>query len=112
MDIPSVDETLSAQQFYILLALTDKTLHGYGIRGQVAYDSRGTVVMAPGTAYTLLKRMLAKGLVEQVDAIDGRAKVTRRYRLTSYGRTRLEGEAKRLREIAEHARYKLASRML
>jgi len=49
MNIPTVDETMSPQVFYILLALTDKTLHGYGIREQVAYDSASNVVMATGT---------------------------------------------------------------
>jgi DNA-binding PadR family transcriptional regulator len=110
MKIPTVNETISPQVFYILLALTDKTLHGYGIRDQVAHDSRGSVVMAPGTVYILLKRMLVKGWVKRLDAGDS-AKITARYELTRSGNIKFEGEAARMREVAEHVRYKLTGQI-
>jgi len=110
MEIPTINETMSPQVFYILLALTDKTLHGYGIRDQVAHDSRGTVVMATGTVYILLKRLVLKGWIAGVAAVD-RPKVTSRYELTALGWRNLEVEVRRIQEVAEIARYKMTGRI-
>ncbi len=104
-------KTISPQVFYILLSLTDKTLHGYGIRDQVAHDSRGNVIMATGTVYILLKRMVIKGWVRQVMPDDDRPKITSRYELTKSGRLKLIGEVDRIREVAEIARYKLTGQI-
>ena len=40
MKITSFKGILSTTEFYILLAVADKTLHGYGIRDQIIQDSR------------------------------------------------------------------------
>jgi hypothetical protein len=38
---------LSNNEFYALLALANHTLHGYGVREQIAYDSASSLVLAP-----------------------------------------------------------------
>jgi len=106
MQVPTFSVTMSPQSFYILLALTDKSLHGYGIRDEVAHISRSTVVMAPGTVYVLLKRLISRGWIERVPAND-RPKIAARYELTTQGRRRLMLEAARVQELADLARYKL-----
>lgn len=109
MKIPSINTTFSPQEFYTLLALTDKTLHGYGIIDQVAHDSESTVVMAGGTIYPLLKRMISQGLVAKVDADGAQPQIVYRYELTNSGRACLVAEVGRIQRIADHARYKLSA---
>lgn len=108
MNIPTVNNTLNLQEFYILLAITNKTLHGYGIRAQVAYDSESSVVMATGTVYGILKRLVTQGLVRKVEVDDQRGRIACRYELTEYGARRLENEVRRIENVTRHARYKLA----
>src|SRR3954469_11015932 len=109
MNVPSINETLSTQAFYVLLALTDKRLHGYGIRDQAAHDSYGSVVMATGTVYGLLKRMCLARLVNRNDDLEENGKMIARYELTSMGKSVLKMEVERLETISKYARYKLST---
>jgi len=108
MNIPTTDSTMSSQEFYTLLALTDKTLHGYGVREQVAYDSGSSVVMATGTVYGLLKRLTREGLVRRVRGDEGPRGIVYRYALTGFGEKCLKDEVKRLEYVTRHARYKFS----
>jgi PadR family transcriptional regulator PadR len=110
MSISTLDLTLSPQVFYILLALADRPLHGYGIRDQIAIDSDSTVIIATGTLYPALRRLTASGHIERIEA-PGIPGITHQYRLTPYGRRTLEHEAKRLGALYTHARYKLGHRL-
>ena len=58
---------LSAQQFHILLALTDGHLHGYAIIQDVAGRTGGAVRLGTGTLYTALARLEGLGLVDESD---------------------------------------------
>jgi DNA-binding PadR family transcriptional regulator len=109
MSITNYDGTLSTHSFYILLAIADRPLHGYGIRDQIAIDSNSTVIIATGTLYPALQRLTKSGLLERIEAQD--TPITHRYRLTPYGRRTLEHEAKRLGALYTHARYKLGHRL-
>jgi DNA-binding PadR family transcriptional regulator len=102
--------TLTPHQFYVLLALTDKNLHAYGIRNQVAYDSGGTLTIATGTLYHLLRRLVLEGLIQSIELTPGNDRggtIYARYTLTNYGRYRLESEIKRLEHAAAQAHLKL-----
>ena len=89
--------------FWILTALAERPLHGYGMMQAVAKMSDGRVKLAPGTLYTALDRLVAEGLVEpgHDEVVDGRAR--RYYGLTSDGAQVLRLQAERLSEDARVA---------
>jgi DNA-binding PadR family transcriptional regulator len=81
-------------------------LHAYGIREQVAHDSDGGLILAMGTVYPLLDRLVERRLLERVEVAPAE-RVACRYRLTTAGRQVLEAEVSRLERVASQARYKL-----
>src|SRR5688572_28110479 len=58
---------LTPAVLHILLALSSRERHGYGIMKQVESDSQGKVKMGPGTLYGSLARMLDAGLIRESD---------------------------------------------
>jgi DNA-binding PadR family transcriptional regulator len=93
---------LTPAVFHILLALSTKERHGYGIMKQVEADSAGSVKMGPGTLYGSLKRMMAAGLVKESDKkVDPEMDDARRiyYKITDLGHKALVEELKRYRKI-------------
>lgn len=98
----STDPPLTPAVFHILLALSSRKRHGYGIMKQVEVDSEGKVKMGAGTLYGSLKRMLDAGLVEESDKrVDREMDDERRiyYRLTALGVRALASELTRYRRI-------------
>jgi PadR family transcriptional regulator, regulatory protein PadR len=93
--------------FFILTALAEKPLHGYGVMQAVAGLSNGRVTLRPGTLYAALDRLAADGLVtvDREEAVDGRLR--RYYRITDDGATTLAGEVDRLRANASLAAARL-----
>ena len=108
---------LTPAVFHILLALADGEKHGYAIMQEVEAISSDQIKMGPGTLYGSIKRMIAIGLIEEVDErpdpnMDDQRR--RYYRLTVLGSTVLSAEAQRLAVLLERARSKqvLAIRQL
>ena len=100
---------LTPAVFNILLALVDGEKHGYGIMLEVEANTKGRVVLGPGTLYGSIKRMLAAGLIEESDErADPELDDERRryYRLTGLGRRVLGLEAERLAAQVRLAREK------
>lgn len=101
---------LTPAVFNILLALADGEKHGYGIMLEVEANTKGQVLMGPGTLYGSLKRMLQAGLIEESDErVDPEMDDPRRrsyYRLTGLGRRTLRIEAERLASQVQLARAK------
>jgi DNA-binding PadR family transcriptional regulator len=100
---------LTPAVFNILLALADGEKHGYGIMLEVEANTKGQVVMGPGTLYGSIKRMLKGGLIEESDErADPQMDDQRRryYRLTGLGRRLLGLEAERLASQVRLARAK------
>ena len=100
---------LTPAVFNILLALADGEKHGYGIMQEVEANTKGQVLMGPGTLYGSIKRMLQADLIEETDEradpdMDDQRR--RYYKLTSLGRRALRMEAERLAAQVKIARAK------
>src|SRR5690606_28116326 len=92
---------LTPAVFNILLALADGEKHGYRIMQEVEENTKGRVLMGPGTLYGSIKRMLQAGLIEESDerpdpAMDNQR--LRYYRITNLGKRIFTMEAERLDE--------------
>jgi len=86
---------LTPAVLHILLVLSTKEHHGYGIMKQVETDSQGKVKMGPGTLYGSLGRMIDAGLICESDKkIDTNMDDERRayYKITAQGRKALAVE--------------------
>ena len=100
---------LTPAVFNILLALADSEKHGYGIMLEVEANTKGQVIMGPGTLYGSIKRMLKADLIEESDErADPEMDDQRRkyYKLTNLGRRVLSMEAERLASQVMIARAK------
>jgi DNA-binding PadR family transcriptional regulator len=90
----------------ILLSLGDEDRHGYGILLEIERRMDGQR-LGTGTLYTAIKRLLARGLIEEtrtppVDADDDPRR--RYYHLTELGREVARVEAGRLSLVVRMAR--------
>ena len=107
---------LTPAVLHILLALSVKERHGYGIMKQVQADSQGKVTMGPGTLYGSLGRMMETGLIRESDKkrdpdMDDERRVY--YKITSLGQHALAAELERYRKVVAIAKKKqLASNSL
>ncbi|MFE6869564.1 PadR family transcriptional regulator [Kitasatospora sp. NPDC057692] len=91
---------LTEPQYFILAALVDGPLYGYGIIKAAEQASNGRLRLAVGTLYGALERMERSGLVatDREEIVDGRAR--RYYRLTEDGADTLHREALRMEQAA------------
>ena len=103
---------LTPAVLHILLALSTKERHGYGIMKQVESESRGKVKMGPGTLYGSIGRMIDGGLIRESNKrIDPEMDDERRvyYRITGLGQKALAAELQRYREVVAVAKQKRLS---
>lgn len=91
---------LTEPQYFILAALMDGPLHGYGIIKAAEQATDGRLRIAVATLYGALERMERAGLVaaDHEEIVDGRAR--RYYKLTSDGTAMLGREALRMQQAA------------
>ena len=95
--------------FQVLLALADGDRHGYGIIREVERRTDGLIVLRTGTLYTVMKRLLDLGLVEESDKRPAPSEDDERrryYRVTAFGKAVTEAEARRLEGLVALARDK------
>lgn len=100
------DVPLQPAAFHILLALAAGERHGYALMSDVEELSDGALRIGPGTLYGSIKRLLARGLIEESEArpdasLDDQRR--RYYRLTAEGRAILSAEATRLARLVSVA---------
>jgi DNA-binding PadR family transcriptional regulator len=92
---------LTETSFFILISLATAPKHGYGIIKEVERFSSGRVILAAGTLYSALRRMLEDGWIERLEneepGEDSRER--KLYSLTDLGRRILELETKRLQGL-------------
>ena len=103
---------LTPAVLHILLALSTKERHGYGIMKQVESDSQGKVNMGPGTLYGSIGRMIEAGLIRESNKkIDPEMDDERRvyYKITGLGKKALAAELQRYREVVAVAKQKRLS---
>ena len=104
---------LTSAEFQVLVALADSEKHGYAIGKEVALRTDGQVQLRAATLYTVIKRLLENGFIDESAArpdpdVDDERR--RYYRLTPRGRKAAEAEALRLETTAKQARAKLRLR--
>jgi DNA-binding PadR family transcriptional regulator len=100
---------LSAAVLHVLLALADGDKHGYAIIKEVRRRTSGDVELGASSLYSVLKRLLADGLVlETAERPDPSLDDERRryYRLSSLGRDVAVAELRRLESVLVQARAK------
>jgi len=98
---------LQAAAFHILISLADNDRHGYSIMQEVGERTGGEVQLHAGTLYASLKKLLAGGMIRELDErADPANQDTRRryYRLTDFGRAVAKAEVNRLKELVRQAR--------
>jgi DNA-binding PadR family transcriptional regulator len=81
---------LPPHDLYILLALLDQAMHGYGIIQDVARRTDGETALGTSTVYAALKRLLAAGVIVETGRPAGERsgdKRRRYYRATPFGHT-------------------------
>ena len=103
---------LTPAVLHILLALSTRERHGYGIMKEVEADSQGQVKMGPGTLYGSLGRMIDAGLIREAEKrIDPDLDDQRRvyYEITALGQTALATELDRYRGVVALAKQKRLS---
>lgn len=100
---------LRPTDFHVLLVLAGGNLYGYAIQKAVEEESGGSLRPEIGSLYRVLTRLMAEGLVDEVEPpADAphwhRGQPRRYYRLTKKGRNALEADARRLEEVLDIAR--------
>jgi DNA-binding PadR family transcriptional regulator len=99
---------LPPTDFQLLLILTERDLHAYGISRAVEAEMTG-VVLEIGSLYRMLTRMESQGLIEERETpVDSDAPESRRryYGITPLGRRVAKAEAARLRAVLDLAESK------
>ena len=87
--------------FYILLCVTREQC-GVDIMERVREMTEGRVGIGPGTRYSLLESFQQEGFIRET-TVEGRR---RSYRITPWGRERLDQERQRLeRQLEDYGRY-------
>lgn len=106
--MPDIDEVLPLKpvDFLVLLALSEDERHGYGLVQDIADQSGGKVQLVPGNLYSVLRRLIAIGVIVESDrrpAPDLDDQRRRYYRITPFGERVLRAEAERLRQLVSVA---------
>jgi PadR family transcriptional regulator PadR len=91
---------MSEATYYVLAALLDGRLHGYGIIKKVASLSGGSAKLTTGTLYGALDRLAGQGLVEPAGEEQVQGRLRRYYRITDAGAEAVRAEADRMRRAA------------
>lgn len=96
--------SLSRQSLQILVAIGDEDRHGYSILQEVRQQG---LRLSPSTLYSLIKRLLEEGLIDELDERpdpDHDDQRRRYYRLTKAGRQAARTEASELERLLVKAR--------
>lgn len=97
---------LSTPVFHILLALAEKSRHGYSVMKAIEALTKGQIKMGPGTFYGAIKRLLEANLIVESDErpdpeLDDERR--RYYELTPFGQQVLKAEVERLSHLVRFA---------
>lgn len=105
---PSSHLPLAPSVYNVLLALGERTLHGYGMIQAFEEMTGGAETLLPGTLYATISRMVDEGLLEETarppDAEPSGGPRRRYYRATPQGRAVARAESERLARLLDVAR--------
>jgi len=92
---------LTETSFFILLSLATTPKHGYAIIKEVEAVSAGRIVLAAGTLYSALRRMLEDGWIERLEdhPSNENGRERKLYSLTDFGRRIFVLETRRLQGV-------------
>ena len=96
--------------YFILAALQDGPLHGYGIIKRTLALSEGRLTLAAGTLYGALDRLVETGMVTAGPHYAEGGRPRRDYDLTQAGADAVVAESKRLAQAARAVRVPLVRR--
>jgi DNA-binding PadR family transcriptional regulator len=91
---------MSEATYYVLAALLDERLHGYGIVKKATSLSDGAVKLTTGTLYGALDRLADQGLVAPDGDEEVGGRLRRYYRITDAGAEAVRDEARRMTRAA------------
>ncbi len=97
---------LKPTDYLTLVALSDGERHGYGLVKQIETLSDGTLRLVPGNFYSVLRRLMNAGLLEEsarrpADDLDNRRR--RYYAVSPLGRAVAAAETARLKSLVKVA---------
>ena len=98
---------ISEPVLLILLSLSDRPRHGYGILLDTQRMSDGRVRLSTGTLYGALRRLLEDGWIERFKEEDN-SRGKQAYRLTAIGRRNLQQEVSRMKQLTRVASIRFA----
>ena len=98
---------ISEPVLMILLSLSDRPRHGYGILLDTQRMSDGRVRLSTGTLYGALRRLLEDGWIERFKEEDN-SRGKQAYRLTAMGRRNLQQEVSRMKQLTRVASLRFA----
>jgi DNA-binding PadR family transcriptional regulator len=93
--------------FHILVALSERDRHGYGIMEDVAASTEGELRLSAGTLYRSIHRLLEQGLVIENRKRPAKAEDDERrryYRITPFGTAVARAETRRLTQLVRLAK--------
>lgn len=90
--------------YHVLLALSARPMHGYGIIKHVEEATSGRLELEAGTLYAAIRRLREDGILEEADRPAEADARRRYYALTPFGRRVLRAESERLSELVDMAR--------
>lgn len=101
-------------ELHLLLALAVEPAHGYALVRRIEAESGGRVRLLPGNLYAVLRRLVAKGLVEESARAPRPDEDRRRkyYQLTPSGKSVLLREADHLDSLVGRLRSRLTEPVL
>lgn len=85
----------------VLKALSNRSMHGYGVVDFVRATTQGVLEIEDGALYRSLHRMEGRGWLDSEWGISEQGRRAKFYRLTSAGRRRLMAEQRDWRRYAE-----------
>ncbi len=93
---------LSRRELFVLAALADEPLHGYGLVKAIELKSEGSIVFDPTHLYRILRKMSADGWIREQEAAGYSRRRT--YCISGKGRGVLRDELARLAWLTDRLR--------
>lgn len=102
-----IERQVTRPMLQVLIALASGDKHGYAILQEVSADTSGLVRMSTGTLYSVIKKLLNEGMIQELrerPAIELDDQRRRYYRITEFGRRLAAAELLRMETMVALAR--------